>query len=101
MLDDLIDVYELPFGIRELSWTNDNFLINGKPIYFRGFSRHEDSDFRGKGLDLPVIVRDHNLLRWIGANSYRTSNYPYSEEVMDLADQLGIMIIDELPAANL
>lgn len=96
----LLDSYDQPFGIRELTWDNTTFKINGKPIYLRGFGRHEDSDIRGKGLDLPLIIRDHNLIRWIGANSYRTSHYPYAEEIMDLADSLGIMIIDECPAVN-
>ncbi|KAJ9576669.1 hypothetical protein L9F63_025433, partial [Diploptera punctata] len=38
------DIYRLPVGIRKLEWTNDTFTINGKPIYMRGFGRHEDSD---------------------------------------------------------
>ena len=32
-------------------------MINGKPFYFRGFGKHEDSDIRGKGVDLPLIAR--------------------------------------------
>ncbi|XP_030747257.1 beta-glucuronidase-like isoform X1 [Sitophilus oryzae] len=98
--DNLIDTYSQPFGIRKLTYDNDTFTINGKNIYIKGFGRHEDSDIRGKGLDLPLIIRDHNLIKWIGANCYRTSHYPYAEEIMDLADQLGIMIIDEVPAVN-
>lgn len=39
-----IDVYRLKIGVRSLHWSNKEFLINGKPIYFRGFGRHEDSD---------------------------------------------------------
>ncbi|CAG9833024.1 unnamed protein product [Diabrotica balteata] len=97
----LLDTYTQSFGIRELVWNSTSFTINGKPVYFRGFGRHEDSDIRGKGLDLPLILRDHNLIRWIGANSYRTSHYPYAEEIMDLADSLGIMIVDEVPAVAL
>jgi hypothetical protein len=53
---------------------------------------------RGKGHDFPLIARDYNLIKWIGANAYRTSHYPYSEEIMDFADREGIMIIDECPA---
>ncbi|XP_050303492.1 beta-glucuronidase-like isoform X2 [Anthonomus grandis grandis] len=98
--DVLIDHYKQPFGIRELKYDNTSFTINRKNIYIRGFGRHEDSDIRGKGLDLPLIIRDHNLIKWIGANCYRTSHYPYADEIMDLADQLGIMIIDEVPAVN-
>lgn len=97
----LIDRYDQPFGIRVLQWNNESFTINSKPIYLTGFGKHEDSDFRGKGTDLPLFIKDYNLIRWLGANSYRTSHYPYSEELMDLADQLGIMIINEVPAVNL
>ncbi|XP_018570902.1 beta-glucuronidase-like [Anoplophora glabripennis] len=96
----VIDKYDQRFGVRQLSWDSTSFKINGKNIYIRGFGRHEDSDIRGKGLDLPLIVRDHNLIKWIGANCYRTSHYPYAEEIMDLADSQGIMIIDEVPAVN-
>jgi beta-glucuronidase len=98
--DSLVDKYSLPVGIRTISWDSKSVKINNKPIYLRGFGRHEDSDIKGKGLDLPLIVRDYNLMKWVGANSYRTSHYPYAEEIMDLADEVGIMIIDECPAVN-
>ena len=39
------------------------------------------------------VLRDHNLIKWMGANSYRTSHYPYAEEILDFADQNGIVII--------
>lgn len=42
--EEVIDVYRLKTGIRTLSWNSTQFLINGKPIYFRGFGKHEDSD---------------------------------------------------------
>ena len=46
-------------------------------------------------------IRDIELLRWVGANSFRTSHYPYAEEVMDLADRLGVLVINEIPAVGL
>ncbi|XP_014212257.1 beta-glucuronidase [Copidosoma floridanum] len=94
------DIYRLPVGIRTLRWTNTSFFINDKPIYFRGFGRHEDSAIRGRGLDLVTTARDYELLQWVGANAYRTSHYPYSDEVLDLADKLGFMIIDECPSVD-
>ena len=66
-----------------------------------GFGKHEDFPINGRGLNLPLIVRDHELLRWVGANSYRTSHYPYSEEAMALADKVGLLVIDEIPAVSL
>lgn len=47
-MEEIIDVYRLKVGIRSLAWNEKQFLINGKPIYFRGFGRHEDSDVSKK-----------------------------------------------------
>ena len=46
-------------------------------------------------------MKDFNLIKWLGANSFRTSHYPYAEEIMDMADAEGIMVIDEAPAVGL
>jgi beta-glucuronidase len=96
-----IDSYALQVGIRTVSIDRDRLLLNGEPLHLTGFGRHEDFAIHGRGFDLPVLVRDHELLKWVGANSYRTSHYPYSEEAMDLADRQGILIIDEIPAVGL
>jgi len=94
------DRYDLPVGIRTVEVTDSQFLINGEPFYFKGFGKHEDADLRGKGLDHVTNVKDFNLLRWINANSFRTSHYPYAEEIMQLADEYGIVVIDEVPAVG-
>jgi len=99
--NNLIDCYRLPIGIRTIKVTQNKFLLNGKPFYFKGFGKHEDSDIRGKGLDNAINVKDFNLLKWMGANSFRTSHYPYSEEIMNLADEEGFLIIDEVPAVGM
>jgi beta-glucuronidase len=95
------DIYTLPIGIRSVEVRGNQFLLNGKPVYFKGFGRHEDFYASGKGLNLPLLVKDYDLLRWVGANSYRTSHYPYSDEEMAMADRQGILIIDEIPAVSL
>ncbi|KFO74506.1 Beta-glucuronidase, partial [Cuculus canorus] len=97
----LEDVYTLPIGIRTVHVTSTQFLINGKPFYFHGVNKHEDADIRGKGLDWALIMKDFNLLRWLGANSFRTSHYPYAEEIMDLCDAYGIVVIDECPGVGI
>ncbi len=98
---ELRDVYRLPLGLRTVRVEGDRFLLNEQPFYFRGFGRHEDSDIRGKGSDDAVNVRDLSLLKWIGANSVRSSHYPYSEEFLRLADREGIAVIGECPAVGL
>ncbi|CAG2119496.1 unnamed protein product, partial [Medioppia subpectinata] len=95
------DVYYERVGIRTVKATDKQLLINGKAVYLTGFGKHEDANIRGKGLDLPILAKDFNLIKWIGANSFRTSHYPYSEELMDMADEVGIMVVDECPAVGL
>ena len=98
---DVVDRYTLPVGIRTVGVDGDALLLNGKPIYLKGFGRHEDFPVVGRGLLRPVIVKDYSLMEWVGANSFRTTHYPYSEEMMDLADRLGFLVIDETPAVGL
>lgn len=95
------DVYTESFGIRSIQVTDKQFLINGKPFYFQGFGKHEDSDIHGRGMDLAVNIKDFALMKWLGANSFRTSHYPYSEELMMLADREGFVVIDEVPAVGM
>ncbi|GAB4513699.1 MAG: beta-glucuronidase [Anaerolineae bacterium] len=97
----VLDRYRLPVGIRTIAVEGDTLLLNGKPIYLTGFGRHEDFPVVGRGLLPALIVKDYALLKWIGANSFRTSHYPYSEQMMDLADRLGFLVIDETPAVGL
>jgi beta-glucuronidase len=95
------DVYEQPFGVRTVEVQGTEFLINGEPFYFTGFGKHEDTPVRGKGHDDAYLVHDFQLMDWTGANSFRTSHYPYAEEVMDFADRHGIVVIDETAAVGL
>ena len=95
------DLYELPFGIREVKAEGTRFLINGTPFRFHGPCKHEDSPFRGRGADPCLNVTDLNLYRWLHANCFRTSHYPYAEEMYQLCDREGIVIVDETPAVGM
>jgi beta-glucuronidase len=95
------DEYALPVGIRTIRVAGDRLLLNGQPVRLRGFGMHEDGALRGKGHDDARMVRDFALLKWIGANSFRTSHYPYAEEVLDYADRQGLLVIGETPAVGL
>jgi beta-glucuronidase len=88
-------------GIRTLEVRGTRFLINGEPFYFRGFGMHEDHLVRGKGHSDADMAHDFALLDWIGANSFRTSHYPYAEELLDWADEHGIVVIDETAAVGM
>ena len=97
----VVDIYELPFGVRTVEVKDGKFLINNKPFYFKGFGKHEDSYVHGRGFDEAINIKDFSLMKWIGANSFRTAHYPYSEEIMRLADRQGIVVIDETPGVGI
>ena len=99
--DTVVDSYHQSVGVRTVSVDGIRFLINGEPIYFTGFGKHEDVPVIGKGHNDAYLLHDFELLKWIGANSFRTSHYPYSEEVIDYADRQGIVLIDETAAVGL
>lgn len=94
------DVYTLPYGVRTVAVKGKQFLINGKPFYFKGYGKHEDTFPAGRGINLPMNAKDISLMKWQGANSFRTSHYPYSEEMMRLCDEEGIVVIDETTAVG-
>ncbi len=95
------DVYSLEFGIRTAEVNGLDFLINGRPFYFKGFGKHEDTAIHGRGFDFVMDMKDVSMIHWMGANSFRTSHYPYAEEMYQLCDREGIVIIDETPAVGI
>ena len=95
------DRVTLAVGLRTVAVDGSRLLVNGRPVYLRGFGRHEDFPIAGRGLVPPVIIKDYALMGWIGANSFRTTHYPYSDEMLDLADRLGFLVIAETPAVGL
>jgi beta-glucuronidase len=97
----VVDQVALAVGLRTVAVDGQALLVNDRPVYLRGFGRHEDFPIAGRGLVPPVVVKDYALMRWIGANSFRTTHYPYSDEMLDLADRLGFLVVSETPAVGL
>ena len=98
---EILDEYTQRIGVRSVKIDGCKLLLNGRPVYLQGFGRHEDFPIIGKGLNHSVNIRDHELLKWIHANSYRTTHYPYSEELVQLADEQGLLLIAEAPAVSI
>jgi beta-glucuronidase len=97
----IVDSYHQSVGVRTVAVEGTRFLVNGEPVYFTGFGMHEDHAVLGKAHNDAHMLHDFELLEWIGANSFRTSHYPYSEDVLDQADRRGILVIDETAAVGL
>ncbi|MEM2740335.1 MAG: glycoside hydrolase family 2 TIM barrel-domain containing protein [Candidatus Bathyarchaeia archaeon] len=89
-------VYER-IGFRRIAIRDGRVYVNDKPVFLKGFGRHEDFPIFGKNLPGPALLRDFYLMKRIGANSFRTSHYPYSSDHLDMADEFGFLVILEPP----
>ncbi|WP_147803644.1 beta-glucuronidase [Alkalicoccus halolimnae] len=98
---DSRDKYSLPVGIRSIEIKSGELYLNGEKMYLKGFGKHEDMDIKGKAFDDALALKDFALMKWSGANSFRTSHYPYAEEWLQMADREGFLIIDEIGAVGM
>lgn len=98
---ELADCYKCPIGLRTIAVAQNKLLLNGTPVTLKGFGKTEDFGLRGRGIDDATLVKDFELMKWVGANSFRTAHHPFSEETLQLADRYGIMVIDEMPALSI
>ncbi len=96
-----VDEYTEQIGIRKVEICGNELHLNGRKIFLKGFGKHEDFYILGKGLHPAIVAKDFYLLNWIGANSFRTSHYPYDEQILEMADKNGILVIDETPFVGL
>jgi beta-glucuronidase len=85
-------------GFRTIEAQGTQILLNGKPIFLRGICLHEEAPFRsGRAFS---EEDNHTLLTWakeLGANFVRLAHYPHNEEMIRLADQMGLLIWEEVP----
>lgn len=98
--NQLVDSYQQEVGLREFMIRDGQFLLNKEPIHLKGFGRHEDFAVSGRSFNPTVMKKDFTNMKWLHANCFRTSHYPYDEEEYRLADREGILIIDEVPAVG-
>ena len=89
-------------GFRWFSFSGkDGFRLNGKPLKLRGFNRHQDQYPAGVALDDEAHRRDVRLMKEFGANFIRISHYPQDRAVLDLCDEAGLLVWEEIPIVNI
>ena len=93
----VIDTYTTPFGIRSLLFDKDKgFFLNGKPTYVKGVCLHHDAGLVGAAVPKGVWERRLQILKEGGVNAIRTSHNPFSEEFLDLCDEMGFLVQNEI-----
>ena len=93
----VVDTYETPFGIRDLRFDPDSGLfVNGERIYIRGVNQHHDLGALGAAFNMRAAERQLEILLGLGCNSIRTAHNPPAPGLLDLADRMGILVVDEI-----
>ena len=91
-----VDVYDTPFGFRTMECTpRDGFKLNGKRVEIKGTCNHHDLGALGTAINLRALERQLEILKDMGCNALRTSHNPPAPELLDLADRMGFLVMDE------
>lgn len=92
---ELIEVKATNIGFREIEIRDQQFMVNGKPIIFKGANRHDHDPDHGHAVPLATMIRDIELMKRNNLNAVRTSHYPNQPVWYDLCDLYGLYVIDE------
>ena len=90
-----------PLGFRWFAFdAATGFQINGKTLVLRGTTRHQDHERFGSALPNAMHRSDLAMIKAMGANFVRLAHYPQDPEVLEAADNLGLLIWEEIPVVN-
>jgi len=94
----VVDEDSRRFGFREAQFTDHGFELNGKAIKLRGLDRHQTFPFVGQAMPGRAQRRDALILRnQLKCNIVRTSHYPQSRHFLDACDEIGLLVLEEIP----
>ena len=92
----LVDAKKDLFGYRYYHWTpNDGFSLNGERIKFHGVSLHHDHGALGAEENYKAEYRRLKQMKEMGVNSIRTTHNPASEQTLQIAAELGLLVQEE------
>ncbi|MEU9887534.1 glycoside hydrolase family 2 TIM barrel-domain containing protein [Sphaerisporangium sp. NPDC051011] len=98
-----VDEHRTRIGIRSIrfSSTDGKFYLNDQPVKLRGLDRHESYPYIGRAAPNRLQVKDADILKYdLGVNMVRTSHYPQDPEFLDRADEIGLLVLEEIPGWN-
>ena len=98
--DQAADTVTVRVGFRKIEARNERLLLNGHEIYLTGFNRHEDSPRTGQAVDRELTRRDLEEMKEAGCNFVRLCHYPHDPGEIDMCDELGLLVMCEVPLYN-
>jgi beta-glucuronidase len=84
-------------GFRQIRTDGRDILLNNQSIYLNGISLHEESVMNGKAVTEEEILENIRLAKELNCNYMRLAHYPHTGRVAELADELGVMLWEEIP----
>jgi beta-galactosidase len=95
---DVVDHDQRTIGFRQAQFTDHGFELNGTVIKLRGLDRHQTFPFVGQAMPGRAQRSDARILRnKLKCNIVRTSHYPQSRHFLDACDELGLLVLEEIP----
>lgn len=91
----VIEASEIKIGFRSVELNNGQMLVNGQRIMVKGANLHEHDDKTGHYVPVETIVKDIQVMKQHNLNAIRTSHYPHSPELYQLADKYGMYVVNE------
>jgi beta-glucuronidase len=91
------DTWRDRIGFREIAVAGTDILLNGEPVFLAGVCQHEESVARGRSLTDAEIRENFALVKEMGGNFIRLAHYPHSARTARIADELGVLLWEELP----
>ena len=95
--ENIEDKVEQKFGVRTIRVKNGHIELNDNPIFLKGFNRHEDCPETGMALNREMTKKDYEDIKALGANFMRLCHYPHSTYELELCDEIGLLVLDEIP----
>lgn len=93
---EVVDTEVKSFGIRQLTWSTEGLLVNGRQTLLRGGCLHHDNGLLGACEYEDAVVRKLTIMKQYGFNAIRSSHMPCSETMLRVCDSLGLYVMDEL-----
>jgi beta-glucuronidase len=90
-------LFKSHFGIRQIEISGIYVYLNKRKFYFKGISLHEE--YMPYGRTIPYEKREEDVknIKSLGLNAIRTAHYSHDEDLIEIADKLGILILEEIP----
>ncbi|MBN2035835.1 MAG: DUF4982 domain-containing protein [Chitinispirillaceae bacterium] len=95
-----VDEYTERIGIRSITMnrTSGGFYLNGRVLKLFGLNRHETYPYIGRAAPRRLQRKDADILKYeLGCNTVRTSHYPQAPDFLDRCDEIGLLVLEEVP----